>query len=104
MTRLYSGQERDAIADCDKAVKIRPDDSGLTEQRGLVHLKLKRIDEALADFERALQLDPHSAYSLFGRGITKLQKGNASGWADVKKAMEAEISAALNNALIRQEP
>ena len=44
-------------------------------------------DRAIEDYNEALKLNPKQALSLFGRGLAKLKKGDASGG-------EADIAAA----------
>ena len=45
----------------------------------MVHLRLNRLDDALADYDAALKLNAKKAYSLYGRGIAKLRRGDAAG-------------------------
>jgi hypothetical protein len=50
---------------------------------------------ALADFEAALKIDPKSSYALYGRGMTKLKRGDtAGGNADIAAAtkLQADIA------------
>jgi hypothetical protein len=58
-------------------------------------LKLNRLDEAIADYNSALQLSPRLASSLFGRGVAKLKKGDTDGGnADIAaaKAIQADVA------------
>jgi tetratricopeptide (TPR) repeat protein len=57
--------------------------------RGLVHLKLKELDSALADYDAALKADSKNAFSLYGRGMAKRLKADKAG-ADA----DADIAAA----------
>ena len=55
--------------------------------RGLVYLKLGRLDEAIADFVAALSIDPKLAFALYGRGLARQKKGDqAGGEADIAAA------------------
>jgi tetratricopeptide (TPR) repeat protein len=65
--------------------------------RGLVYLKLGQFDEALADYDVALTLtkNPNHADWFYGRGVTKLRKGEAPGGnADIEsaKTIKADIA------------
>jgi Flp pilus assembly protein TadD len=49
---------------------------------------LGNVDQALADYDLAVQLVPTEAHPRFGRGIAKLRKGDRTGG-------EADIAAAI---------
>jgi len=48
------------------------------DSRALVNLQLGHLDEALSDYNAALDKRPKVANSLYGRGLVKLRKGEAS--------------------------
>jgi tetratricopeptide (TPR) repeat protein len=67
-----------ALDDCTKSLGLEA--NGYTnDSRGLVYLKLKRFDEALADYDAAVNGDPESASALYGRGVAKLRTGDKAG-------------------------
>jgi tetratricopeptide (TPR) repeat protein len=84
----------EAIADCTEAIRLRPKYDVALENRGHAYLRTGQFDLALADFEARLALSK-SAYSLYGRGVAKLKKGDAAGSADVAaaKALQSDIAA-----------
>jgi Flp pilus assembly protein TadD len=54
-----------------------------------------RLDDAVRDFDAALELAPKTASSLYGRGVAKIRRGDtAGGNADVAaaKAIQANIT------------
>jgi len=51
--------------------------AAILDSRGLVKLRLSRLDEAIQDYDAALKLQPRLLSSLFGRGIAKQRKGAA---------------------------
>ena len=76
-----------ALSDCDTALRLAPNDANKIDSRGLVHLRLNRLDEAIADYDAVLKLDPKMAGSLYGRGLAKLGKGDDAGaTADINAA------------------
>jgi tetratricopeptide (TPR) repeat protein/predicted aspartyl protease len=87
-TRGLWGQELDAaLADCDAAVKSRPDAAAFFDSRGLVHLRRGEYDRAIADYDHAIRLRPQEASSYYARGVAKLRKGRtAEGQADIAAA------------------
>ena len=89
--RALSGRElAQALDDCDRAVRRRPEDGSYYDSRGLVQLRLGHYDQAIRDYDKALRLSPKNAWSLYGRGIAKLRKGDsAGGHADIAAATAA---------------
>jgi tetratricopeptide (TPR) repeat protein len=97
LSRATIGRLQDALSDCNAALWLRPNRGRATtlNVRGITYLKLKQLDAAIADFDAALKLAPHSASSLYGRGVAKLKKGDATGGnADIimAKAIKADIA------------
>jgi len=86
--RTFAGQElRQALEDCNAAVKMKPNTAGLLDSRGLVYLRQGNYDKAIADYDAALRLQPKTVWSLYGRGVAKSRKGlSAEGQADVAAA------------------
>jgi tetratricopeptide (TPR) repeat protein len=85
--RAIYGQIPQALADCNKALSLSPDDSETLNSRGLVYLKMNDYAAAIVDYAAALVHDPESASSLFGRGLAELRKGDvAKGNADTAAA------------------
>jgi hypothetical protein len=45
------------------------------------------LDKSIADYDAALRLQPHRAWSLYGRGLAKVRKGlTTAGEADIAAA------------------
>jgi len=80
-----------ALADCDAALKLRPDDFLINDSRGMVYLKMKNYRAAIADYNVVLAVDPDFALPLFGRGVARLRSGDrAGGQADIAKAIKED--------------
>jgi tetratricopeptide (TPR) repeat protein len=74
----------DALKDCKESLRLRPNFAPTLETLGLVYLKLGRFDNAITTYSAALQVNPKSAYALYGRGMAKLKTGaTAAGQADI---------------------
>jgi tetratricopeptide (TPR) repeat protein/predicted aspartyl protease len=85
--RALGGLELDkALDDCDAALKLRRA-SDVLDSRGLVRLRLGQYDQAIADYDAALKLQPKGAWSLYGRGLAEVRKG-------LKTQGEADMTAA----------
>ena len=87
--RALGGQELDkALADCNPAMKLKPNTADFLDSRGLVYLRQANYDKAIADSDAALRLEPKTAWSLYGRGLAKSRKGmSAEGEADIAAAI-----------------
>lgn len=58
-----------ALADCNEAVRLAPDNDNALDSRGLVHYKRRDFAAALADYDAALRVDPGRGHYLFGRAL-----------------------------------
>ena len=67
------------LADCDAALKKGGRNSAFMDSRGLVLLRMGRLDDAIAQYDAALKLQPKQAWSLYGRGLAKLRRGDVAG-------------------------
>jgi tetratricopeptide (TPR) repeat protein len=87
-TRALAGRELEqALDDCDRAVRRRPDRGALYDTRALVQLRMAHYDRAISDYDTALRLRPKNPWSLYCRGIAKVRKGDkAGGQADIAAA------------------
>lgn len=87
-TRMTANIELEqALADCDEALRLDPENAAVIDSRGWVKLRLGRLEEAIADFEAALALEPDMSNALYGRGIARLRSGDAAlGGEDIAAA------------------
>lgn len=80
-----------ALADCDRAVTLAPNDANALDSRGLVHFKRGEYAEALADYNAALAIEPRRGHFLYGRGLARANMGDREGaQADFIAAERAE--------------
>ena len=80
-----------ALADCDAALKKASGQPDYLDSRGLVLLRLGRLDEARADYDLALARKPLLATSLLGRAIVSDRKGDvASARSNLAAALQAD--------------
>src|SRR6185312_9815569 len=82
-----------APSDCDRAIHIMPKAAPIHEaavamsNRGLVYLRQGRMNDALADFDAALRLQPEFPLARYERGLVELRKGlRTEGQADMAAA------------------
>ena len=74
------------LADCDAGLAKQPDAGFIHDSRGLVLLRLGRIDDAVATYDRALAAVPGMAHALYGRSLARARKGDAAAAAANKAA------------------
>jgi tetratricopeptide (TPR) repeat protein len=78
--RAIGGKDLTTALDlCNTAIKAKPEAAGFLDSRGMVYLRLGRLDEAIQDYDAALKLQPKLWGSLFGRAIAKIRKGAGDG-------------------------
>jgi tetratricopeptide (TPR) repeat protein len=93
--RAVVGRVQEAVADCDESLRLEPNVANTLENRGFAWLKMGQYDRSIADYDAGLKLNPdNKADYLYGRGLAKLKKGDASGAADVAaaKALHEKIA------------
>jgi hypothetical protein len=64
-----------AMADCEKALTLRPDTASYLDSRALVYFRMGQFDRAIADYDAALERSPELSPSLFMRGVAKRRLG-----------------------------
>ena len=70
-----------ALADCNEALRMRPDFVPALDSRAFVHMRGGRFREAITDYDAAIKGIPQDPYSLYGRGIAKMRVGDTEGAA-----------------------
>jgi tetratricopeptide (TPR) repeat protein len=68
---------------------LRPNDAATLDSRGLTYLKLGQFDNAIADYNAVLKINPKKALSLYGRGIAEFNSGDLISGPDDIEAAEA---------------
>lgn len=73
-------REEQALYDFTEAIKTRHGDMRLRASsfanRGMTFIALGRVDEAVSDFNKAIELNPNYAFAYAGRGHAYLRKDN----------------------------
>ncbi len=92
-TRTYDYDE--AIADLNKAAKLRPDLAYIYYNRGNLQAISGRLPEAFDDYTRAIELNPDFAEAYYNRGLVQIyMKDTRKGCLDVSKAGELGVEQA----------
>ncbi|HLO26158.1 MAG TPA: tetratricopeptide repeat protein [Geobacteraceae bacterium] len=68
-----TGQPQKAVNAYAKALELKPDDPNVLTDQGVMYRQLKQFDLAIANFEKAQQLNPNHLQSLFNLGMVYAQ-------------------------------
>jgi tetratricopeptide (TPR) repeat protein len=80
-----------ALDECEEALRKQPDVAMVLDSRGTVLLRLGRIDEAIRDFDRALEQVPDMVPSRYLRAVARSKQGDFAGArADVDAVRQAD--------------
>ncbi len=77
-----------ALDECNEALRLRPDQAATLDSRGAVLLRLGRYDEAIRDFDRALEQYPTLSNSIYLRAIARARRGDAGAEAELARVRE----------------
>jgi len=89
-----------ALADCDASLRIAPDTANVIDSRGFVLFRMGRYAEAVDAYDKAVQLRPKNAESLYVRGLAKRHLGKAAdGDTDIAaaKAIDTNVEKEFAN-------
>ncbi len=88
------GLER-ALSYCNRAVALNPKSPAYLDSKGLVLLRMNRLEESIRAYDAALRIAPELSASLFGRALAAQARCNcAANGADIKKALQIDPSQA----------
>lgn len=74
---------------CDRAIKLRTDESSYFKNRGLVKLRLGQLDDAIRDYDHSIALDERNSGAYYGRAQAHSRKGESElARQDRKRALE----------------
>jgi tetratricopeptide (TPR) repeat protein len=92
--RAVVGILKQALTDCNEALRLMPGNPGTLDSRAFVFLKMTNYDAAVSDFDAALRVDGKLAFALYGRGLARLKNDDPAGEADITaaKAIQADIA------------
>ncbi len=90
--RSWAGQYADAMQDLDRAVQLKPGDAEELNARCFIRaLSGQQLDQALADCNSALDINPQSAMTLDSRGFVYFRLGQLDkALTDLNAALKLE--------------
>jgi tetratricopeptide (TPR) repeat protein len=95
-TYYYLGEYQWAIADCNKAIELKPDYALAYNKRGTAYRHKDEYDLAIADYGKAIELKPDYAKAYNNRGVAYRYKGEYNrAIDDFERAIELKPDYAL---------
>ncbi len=97
---LRDGDNKQALQFASKALKLEPKEALFHSLRGDIRMQQQRYDDAVINYDRALQLDDQYFHYYLQRGLARLKlHETALGEADLKKSIEFLPTAPAMNTL-----
>ncbi len=97
LTKSMLGDFNGALVDLNKAIEEFPDNPALYKNRANIYLLFGYNQKAIADYSKAIQLDPFFAEAYFNRGLTHLKEFDMrSGCRDLQKSQDLGIERAFD--------
>jgi tetratricopeptide (TPR) repeat protein len=87
----------------ERAVHLAPENADFHDTLGRIYLRLGRSEDALAEFQRALELEPNMIDSLIGQTTTLLALRRPRDAADMLARIDAKLKAKEISATIRPD-
>ena len=80
-----------ALADCNRAIQLKPRYAVAYDSRGFVYLRLGKDAQATKDYSTALKIQPRRATALLGRGVAEFHLGQITqAAADIREARKID--------------
>jgi Flp pilus assembly protein TadD len=76
--RLRNGMAAQATVPLERAKRLEPDKTSIRETLGIAYFRLKRWQEAEAEFRAVLELSPTDDYAHYALGRTLEQQGRTA--------------------------
>lgn len=89
-----------------RCISLRPDDAELYAERGVAHFHLNKLEDSLADMNRAQELEPERSYRYSSRAYIRDAMGDTAGAVeDYKTAvkLDPQDAIAYNNLGLLEE-
>ena len=89
--RQDAGDNYQAVGELERAGKLEPNNAVIANNLGVAYLRLDQRDKALAQFRRALQLNPEFVHADYNLGAALSTDKSAAAEAEVRKAFQAYL-------------
>ena len=85
------GQTQASLSDCNRSLRLRPGHFVTLLDRGLIHLRMRNWNLAMADYDAALGLASDSSWAHYGRGLALNGLGRTTqGRAEIEAAKQLD--------------
>ena len=97
-----NGDRKSAIKYCNKAIEIDAEYAEAYFSRGTLKLNQMLFDEAIADLDKALTLEPFMTYAIANRAFARIRKYEFGGDRELLKNSEVTVFASKNKGQISE--
>ena len=97
-----NGDRKSAIKYCNKAIEIDAEYAEAYFSRGTLKLNEMLFDEAIADLDKALTLEPFMTYAIANRAFARIRKHEFGGDRELLKNSEVTVFASKNKGQISE--
>ena len=97
------GDTKAAIKYCSKVIELDSTNEAAYFSRGTIKLNDLQFDEAIADFDKALQYEPFMEFALANRAFARIRKYQFAGRRTLSQNSEITVLATKNNISIPQD-
>src|SRR5262249_14823916 len=75
VARALDGDARQALNDCNQALRRQPNNVAVLDTRAFVYLRMGRLWKAIRDYDTVLRIDPEIADTRYGQNMEQLRHG-----------------------------
>ncbi len=98
---IFAKEIPQGLADCNVALRLDPGNAVMLDSRGLIYLRLRRLDDAIRDYDAAIAKMPGLATALYGRGVARFRSGDpvdANRDIEAARTIDPNVEGAFSNA------
>ncbi|MBC7439015.1 MAG: hypothetical protein H7250_03395 [Flavobacterium sp.] len=98
--RNQNGDRKSAIKYCNKVIELDSEYAEAYFSRGTLKLNEMQFDDAIADFDKALTIEPYMTFAIANRAFARIRKYEFGGDRELMKNIEVTVLASKKKAEI----
>ena len=97
-----NGDRKSAIKYCNKVIELDSEYAEAYFSRGTLKLNEMQFDDAIADFDKALTIEPYTTFAIANRAFARIRKYEFGGDRELMKNSEVTVLASKKKAEISE--